>query len=74
MVNKCCVYGCKSRAGLNIRFHRFPKGDIGNKWISYLRQFNPSFEKKVSSNVCGLNFDPDLDYEISRTTDRKTSV
>jgi len=55
-------------------FFRFPKGDIGDKWVTYLRQFNPSFEKKASSNVCGLHFDPDLDYEISRTTDRTTCI
>ncbi|VVC24478.1 Zinc finger, C2CH-type [Cinara cedri] len=68
MVNKCCVRGCQSRAGQNIKFHRFPKGDIGNQWVTFLKQHNPSFEKHVSSNVCGLHFDCNLDYEISSTS------
>jgi len=55
-------------------FSRFPKGDIGELWIKCIKQHNPLFEKTISSNICGLHFDSDLDYEVSSTSIFKTKT
>lgn len=49
-------------------FSRFPKGDVGELWIQFIKQHIPLFEKTISSNICGLHFDSDLDYEVSSTS------
>lgn len=55
-------------------FSRFRKGDICELWIKCIKQHNPLFKKTISSNVCGLHFDSDLDYEISSTSICKTKT
>jgi len=67
MVNKCCVQGCNTKVGQNIKVHRFPKGDIGDVWIQFFKKFNPFFNATKYSVVCGLHFN-DFDYECSSTS------
>lgn len=55
-------------------FSRFPKRNICELWIKCIKQHNPLFEKTMSSNVCGLHFDSDLDHEISSTSICKTKT
>ncbi|KAL5240687.1 hypothetical protein ACI65C_008097 [Semiaphis heraclei] len=69
MVTTCSVKGCKSKAGQGIKFHRLPKGEIREAWITFLKKYNPLFmPTSRSTNVCGLHFLSDLDYEVTPTS------
>lgn len=69
MVTSCSVKGCKSKAGQGIKFHRLPKGKNREAWIKFLKSGNPFFVPTIhNTNVCGLHFSSDLDYEIAPTS------
>ncbi|XP_022177619.1 uncharacterized protein LOC111038708 [Myzus persicae] len=69
MVTTCSVKGCKSRAGQGIKFHRLPKGEIREAWVTFLKKYNPLFVPTSRCiTVCGLHFLSDLDYEITPTS------
>lgn len=48
---------------------RLPKGEIREAWITFLKKYNPLFmPTSRSTNVCGLHFLSDLDYEVTPTS------
>ncbi|XP_025418310.1 uncharacterized protein LOC112689028 [Sipha flava] len=63
MVNRCCIKGCRSREAQNIKFHRFPNGEVGDLWLAFIKKYYPMFERTKSSHVCAVHFKLDSDYE-----------
>ena len=60
MVNKCCVYGCKSgylTTGKKVSSFRFPFYDLElrKKWISFVNRRD--WEPTTNSVICVLHFE-----------------
>jgi len=53
----------------SFKMFRLPKGEIRELWITFLKKYNPLFiPTSHSTNVCGLHFLSDSDYEITPTS------